>query len=563
MESHIDVISGAGAMPSSSKSELRVRTSSISADARPKSTLVTSTSSDSLELLIETTALPNAVRDDRNNSDVTDFDLSSGDEADESRTAPEPETHHTNGVGTTSFAAASSSSSSDPFDAHFRRHFERDPYLLAHRGTYFFGMGANAAYFPFAVQIWLKKDGAGIDTAMAGFVYAAGHISSMFAAPLLSSIADRSERARRLVLICGFVCQALAIVLMSIANTFGTVILCQALIEASGSAIWTGMDAATQRLLMVVKGNTSEYGNTRAWGAVGWGLFALLFGVFFDRFGLSYGYYLFGITTVPAVICSLYVPLEKRAASVSGRALALKAILRADVALVFAVVLVTGILLQIVDVYRFPFLASIGASNALLGGSLTVTAVSEAPFFFVTSALLQRISLKSALCIVLAGYALRFMYYAQIGIYPMEAPEYTLPAELLHGFTFALGWAAATQYVAVLLPPELSASAQGLLAAVQWGLASAIGSLGGGAIAHAFGWRTMWRSFAGLAAVTFLIFMMVGKTDVPLASQILEGDEGEEEESENNSSLGDGDGGEEENVEEEEEGLERHAAGTA
>lgn len=402
----------------------------------------------------------------------------------------------------------------DDFDAHFLAHIKRDPYLLVHRAVYFFGMGANAAYYPFAVQLWASEAGANLNMGDAGAVYAAGHMAAMVAAPVLSAIADRSEASRRAVLVGGFAAQALAIGSMSLAHSFWTVLVIQMFVEASGSAIWTGMDAATQRLLTVVRGSTSEYGNTRAWGAAGWGLFALICGAIFDRYGLRNGFWLFGVVSIPAAACALHMPLEKRASSSQGRAHAFRALLRPSVLLVLAVVLVTAVLLQIVDVFRFPFLASIGASNALLGGSLTVTAMSEAPFFFITSAVLARISLKFALCIVLFGYAIRFLYYAQIGMPPLEAPEWTLPAELLHGFTFALGWAAATQYVAVLLPPELSSSAQGLLAAVQWGLGSAVGSSVGGAVARKFGWRAMWRSGAALAAITLVVFWLSGKESV-------------------------------------------------
>jgi len=414
------------------------------------------------------------------------------------------------GAGAPSAAAAV-----DPLDAHFVAHAAADPFLLLHRAVYFFGMGANAAYFPFAVQLWSAPEGAGLDMAACGAVYAAGHLAGMVAAPALAAVADSSERARRAVLVGGFVGQAAAVALMAGAHSFAAVVACQVLVEASGGAIWTGVDAATQRLLVVTRGSAAEYGNSRAFGAAGWGLCALAFGVVFDRFSLRAAFPLFCATSLPAALLAARLPLEKRGATGAGRAAALRAIATPAVALVLGVVLVTAVLLQIVDVFRFPFLASVGASNALLGGSLAVTAASEAPFFFVTSALLRRVSLKAALCCVLAGYAVRFVYYSAIGAPPLEDPAWTLPAELLHGFTFALGWAAATQYVAVLLPPELAASAQGLLAAVQWGLGSALGSAGGGAVARAFGWRAMWRAGAALAAATLALFVALGKRDAP------------------------------------------------
>ena len=71
--------------------------------------------------------------------------------------------------------------------------------------------------------------------------------------------------------------------------------------------------------------------------------------------------------------------------------------------------------------------------------------------------------------------------------------------------TFALGWAAATQYMAHLLPPELSSSAQGLLAGIQWGFGASMGSLFGGLVQTAFGWRVMWRVGSAMAFVGLLL----------------------------------------------------------
>ena len=283
-------------------------------------------------------------------------------------------------------------------------------------------------------------------------------------------------------------------------NSGAGAIACEVLQEALSCGVWPSVDAATQRLLEVRDGHTAGYGGVRAWGAVGWGSLALLFGALYDSVGLPAMFTTFAVSMLPAALLCLRMPLEKRGATSAGSAAALRAIMRVDVLVVFLVCLICALLLQIVDVFRFPFLASLGASNALLGSSLTITAVSEAPFFFVTSALLKRISLRTALVVVSLGYAMRFLYYSVI-----VDPVWTLPAELMHGITFALGWAAATQYVTALLPPELSSTAQGLLSATQWGLGSALGSAGGGAVAGLWGWRVMWVVGAALGFVGALL----------------------------------------------------------
>ncbi len=112
-------------------------------------------------------------------------------------------------------------------------------------------------------------------------------------------------------------------------------------------------------------------------------------------------------------------------------------------------------------------------------------------------------SVGVALGIVLAGYGFRYIYYSLI-----TDPWYTMLAELLHGCTFALGWAAATQYINDALPPELSTSAQGLLSAIQWGLGAACGSLIGGLLEGQYGWRIMWRVGAGLAFAGLILITL-------------------------------------------------------
>jgi PPP family 3-phenylpropionic acid transporter len=389
-----------------------------------------------------------------------------------------------------SLEAPAAVSSADPHDAHFTAHAATDPHLLLHRAIYCLGMGANAAYFPFAVQFWMspvERGGIGLSAGEAGTVFAIGHLVVMFAAPVVSNFSDASEARRRLVIVGGIAGQSLAVLLMSQARTVAGVVACEMLQETLSCAVWPSVDAATQRLLEVRDGDTTGYGGVRAWGAVGWGAFAVVYGALYDRIGLPSMFVAFAVSMLPAAALCTRLPLEKRAATSATNAAALRALLRADVLVVFSVCLICALLLQMVDVFRFPFLASLGASNTLLGSSLTITAVSEAPFFFVTSWILRKISLRTALIIVCIGYAVRFVYYALI-----IDPVLTLPAELLHGITFALGWAAATQYVTSLLPPELSSTAQGLLSATQWGLGSALGSFGGGAVAARWGWRAMW-----------------------------------------------------------------------
>ena len=83
----------------------------------------------------------------------------------------------------------------------------------------------------------------------------------------------------------------------------------------------------------------------------------------------------------------------------------------------------------------------------------------------------------------------------------LKDPWWTIPAELLHGITFAVGWAASTQYVSLLLSPDLSSTAQGLLSSIQFGLASSTGALSEGIVMTNFGGRVMFQFAAVLAVI--------------------------------------------------------------
>ena len=168
-----------------------------------------------------------------------------------------------------------------------------------------------------------------------------------------------------------------------------------------------------------------------------------------------------------------------------------------DAIIFFLVVYITAILLCICDVYRSPYLSSLGASNELLGIAVTMTAVTEFPMFIFCGVILRRINNTPLILLsVLVAYFFRMLYYSVL-----KDPWWTIPAELLHGVTFAIGWAASTQYVSLLLPPELSSTAQGLLSSIQFGLASSTGALIGGILMTNFGGRVMFQCAAVLALI--------------------------------------------------------------
>ena len=82
----------------------------------------------------------------------------------------------------------------------------------------------------------------------------------------------------------------------------------------------------------------------------------------------------------------------------------------------------------------------------------------------------------------------------------------TVFSQLLHGWGFIVMTVAMAKHISRTVPAELQASGQMLLAMVSYGLARAVGNLGGGLLANTFGQQNVFFLTAGICAVTLAIF---------------------------------------------------------
>jgi hypothetical protein len=94
---------------------------------------------------------------------------------------------------------------------------------------------------------------------------------------------------------------------------------------------------------------------------------------------------------------------------------------------------VAGVLTQ----FLFVRLAEMGGNGTVMGISRAITCAAEVPFFHFAGALEKRLGVRGVLALACVCYAVRFLYYAW-----MSDPWWVMPAEVLHGVTFAAMWAA-------------------------------------------------------------------------------------------------------------------------
>lgn len=231
-----------------------------------------------------------------------------------------------------------------------------------------------------------------------------------------------------------------------------------AVVVSIGDAICVGM----------IQRNTASYGHQRVWGAVGWGSFSLLTGILIDYFSrhktskdYSIGFYLMAGLIIFDFIVSTQLKHEQANKSKTMMR-DLSALFKSVRVVVFFVwCIVAGLGCAMVWNFLFWHVESIANCQAtnistLLGVLMFVQCFAgEVPFFFYSGWILQKFGHVNVMSAVLAGYAIRFTFYAYL-----TDPWWFIPVEVLNGLTFGLFYSTMTSYAAIIAPAGTDATLQ-------------------------------------------------------------------------------------------------------
>ena len=89
----------------------------------------------------------------------------------------------------------------------------------------------------------------------------------------------------------------------------------------------------------------------------------------------------------------------------------------------------------------------------------------QVPLLFASGVIIKHVGAVPCLYMAMLAVALRFLGYSLL-----SNPWVVLVIEPLHGVTFGIMWAAASTYAAMIAPPGMSATIQGLVSGVHFGI---------------------------------------------------------------------------------------------
>lgn len=366
------------------------------------------------------------------------------------------------------------------------------------KAVYYLYYAALSCLVPYMSLYYQQR---GLTGAQIGVLAGLIPLITLGSSPFWGGIADASHR-HRAVLLFNIAGLWLAVLGLLFARSFATLLL-----GVVAYAIFVGpivplIDNAVMDLLGERK---ADYGRVRAWGAVGWGVTAAAMGPILQRAGLTWGFYGFLVFMALCWLAASQLPMglsTVRQAYSAGLGVLVG---NGRFLLLLVVALLYGIGIGVLLSYQFLFLEQLGASRTLMALSLTVSTLSELPFWFLGSWLLRRFG--SSRMVVLALFATILRYFA---LSFMQAPWLVLPISLLHGPSFAILWAALVAGADAAAPPGMGATAQGLVSGALFGLGSALGGFVGGPAYEVIGFARLF-AFTGWLVVAALLLFLAGR----------------------------------------------------
>jgi NHS family xanthosine MFS transporter len=193
-----------------------------------------------------------------------------------------------------------------------------------------------------------------------------------------------------------------------------------------------------------------------------------------------------------------------------------------NMAIFFIFTMLLGAALQLSSAYGDTFLHDFAAIDEFKdvfavkhpAVILSISQMSEVLFILAIPFVMRRYGIKTVMLISMIAWALRFGLFA-FGD-PGSGLWMIILSCVIYGVAFNFFHISGSLYVETEVEPSMRASGQGLFFMMSNGLGAFFGSLAGGIVidkyfitAGTFDWQGIWLAFAGFAAMTAILFVIL------------------------------------------------------
>jgi PPP family 3-phenylpropionic acid transporter len=353
----------------------------------------------------------------------------------------------------------------------------KEPFITPElRATaFYFSIYMAGAAFNVYGGIWFADKG--LSSEQIGIINAVPVLVTLLLNILVGRVADKASDWRQVIVLgCGL--GALIPIGLFYVHDFWGILIIWTLALLPINVIGPVVDAATMRM---TRRRGTQYGPIRAWGTVGYMVTLFAVGSIISQFGGGIFLPMFVGLSILRGLVAFGLPRFRGGEGelkppVTG-ATHLGAVMKPFFLLPlvgFSMVYATHIVL---NAFQALLWMEQGLSADLIAPLLALAAFAEAAIMFLFGRIARRFSARSLILLSAATAVFRWIC---MGFQP--GLEFLIPLQLLHAFTFALGFMGCVNFIANWTSDEIAAEAQGFFQMLQQAM-SVIALI-------AFGWLT-------------------------------------------------------------------------
>lgn len=379
-----------------------------------------------------------------------------------------------------------------------------------HVYNYFFYI-AYAAFPPY-IGYWFAEEG--LTTQQIGLIFSIGPLVGFLIQPLWGLLIDYYGNAKWILLSSMALTPWVALSYRYADHHFPLYIAISILLAVCSSAALPVIDALTVRH---AKNNSLSYGTIRVLGSISFGLSVTLFGLYYNREGISAMFMVYMLCMT--FMCGLTLLIRndrssagaKRGARESGRSGMLKKmvpLLKERRFLLFlAPVFLAAIGPQINNAFYSVYISHFGGEAAgKIGVLYAVAAITEIPVFIFSGYIIRKLGYVATLSLVSVAGAIRWY------VLSLEPSFEVLAAnQLLSGLTYALFLSAGVNYAYDMSPEANKTTAHSLFVVVYTNIAGIVASNVGGWVVKLGGYPLLFQGAAIMSLLGAAGFAALGK----------------------------------------------------
>lgn len=376
--------------------------------------------------------------------------------------------------------------------------------MRAIRTVSFLNGAALGVFLPFVAVLLAER---GVEPSVIGAVMAAGSVAFVLSVPTWGHVADVILGRRRALAVSGFGAAAAVLIAGS------PLPLAVAAVGFVGFYAFESAWAPLGDALAVnaITDHSRQYGRIRLINSFGFAAVSLLAGVIYGTTGYGASFVLCAVLASALGVAALFAPDVERVdlAAVDGGSRA-----RGSFAVALRLqprlwgVLFAILLVHIGMIAAFTYLPlrirDLGGGASEVALLASVSAFVEIPAMLVVGALTARVGIRVVVAGSMLAYAASYAAWAVL-----EDPTLIIAVRAVTGLSFAGLWVGSVLTMAVLLPPRLQATGQGLFQVTGYGLAAVIANVGGGILYERVGATAVFGIATILAVIAVVVALAV------------------------------------------------------